>query len=217
MLTRRAAVAARPGRRPGSLRTAILRAARRLHAANGADGVTARALARAVGVSPTAIYLHFRGIDDVLEQLRMDGHERLATYLRGAGGATATERIRAMGRAYFRFGVEQPEYFDLMFHGAPGAARQRDAVHREMFTLLLLRDAVVAGIAAGEVRDDVDPMVVTNALWAEVHGVTALRAAGLLVETSDGHADEVLDAVLDAALRWLVPQNTGRQDTGRRR
>jgi hypothetical protein len=29
--------------------------------------------------------------------------------------------------------------------------------------------------------------------------------AGLLVETSAGHADEVLEAVLDAAERWLVP------------
>lgn len=211
MLTGRAAVTPRAGRRPGTLRAAILRAARRLHAAHGADGVSARALARAVGVSPTAIYLHFRGLEDVLEQLRMEGHDRLAAYLRAAGGETAPERLRAMGRAYFRFGVEHAEDFDLMFHGRPGAARRRDAVHREMFTLLILRDAVVAGVAAGELRDDVDPMVVTNALWAEVHGVTALRAAGLLVETSDGHADEVLEAVLDGALRWIAPQKTGRR------
>ena len=57
-----------------------------------------------------------------------------------------------MGRAYFRFGVEQPADFDLMFHGRPGDARRREAVHREMFTLLILRDVVVAGIAAGELR-----------------------------------------------------------------
>ena len=139
MLTRRAAVARsgrRPARRPGSLRAAILRAARRLHAARGADAVTARALAQAVGVSPTAIYLHFRSLDDVFEQLRMEGHARLAGYLEGARGETAPERLRAMGRAYFRFGAEQPADFDLMFHGRPGAARRRDAVHREMFTLL---------------------------------------------------------------------------------
>jgi hypothetical protein len=80
-----------------------------------------------------------------------------------------------------------------------------------MFTLLILRDVVVAGIAAGELRDDVDPTVATNTLWADVHGVTALRAAGLLVETSEGHADEVLEAVLDGALRWIAPAGTGRR------
>jgi len=205
MLTRRATATSRPGRRPEGLRTAILRAARRLHAAHGIEGVTARALAQAVGVSPTALYLHFRSLEEVFEQLRMEGHERLAAYLRAAGGNTATARIREMGRAYFRFGVEHREDFDLMFQGRPGAARRRAAVHREMFTLLLLRDAVVAGIAAGELRKDLDPMVATNALWAAVHGVTALRAAGLLVETSDGHADEVVDAVLDGAMRRIVP------------
>jgi AcrR family transcriptional regulator len=204
MLTKRAAA---PGSRRGSrdLRAAILRAARQLHAAHGTDGVTARALAQAVGVSPTALYLHFRGIDDILEQLRMEGHERLASYLRAAAGRTVGQRIRAMGRAYYRFGIEHPADFDLMFLGRPGARRRREAVQREMFTLLLLRDIVVAGMASGELRRDLDPMVVTNALWAEIHGVTSLMIGGLLVETSAGHADDVLDAVLDGVLRWLVP------------
>jgi AcrR family transcriptional regulator len=206
MLTRSAGRAASRGRRgTRDLRAAILRAARRLHGAHGSDGVTARAVAQAVGVSPTALYLHFRSIDDLLDQLRMEGHERLAGYLRAAEGATAGERIRAMGRAYHRFGIENPGAFDLMFHARDGSPHHRAAVQREMFTLLLLRDVVVAGIAAGELRRDLDPMVVTNALWAEIHGVTSLTIAGLLVETSAGHADAVLDAVLDGAVRWLAP------------
>jgi AcrR family transcriptional regulator len=204
VLTNRTAVGARRrGRR--DLRAAILQAARRLHAVHGVDAVTARALATAVGVSPTALYLHFDGIDDILEQLRIEGHEKLASYLRRAEGTTAGSRIRAMGQAYFRFGTENPAHFDLMFHGRPGTARPPEAVRREMFTLMLLRDVVVAGMTRGELRRDVDPMVVTNALWAEIHGVTALMVGGLLVETSAGHADEVLTAVLDGVLRWLAP------------
>ncbi len=204
MLTRGAATGrARRGTR--DLRAAILRAARRIHLAQGSDGVTARALAQSVGVSPTALYLHFRGIEDILDQLRMEAHESLAAYLRAAGGTTAAERLRAMGRAYHRFGSEHPASFDLMFHGGPGTPHRREAVQREMFTLLLLRDVVVAGIASGELRADLDAMVVTNALWAEIHGVTSLTISGLLVETSEGHADDVLDAVLEGALRWLLP------------
>jgi len=206
MLTKRAPSGRRAPRRSGDLRAAILRAARRLYLAHGSDGVTARRVARAIGTSPTAIYLHFRGLGDILEHLRMEGHELLASHLNAVDATLpALERLREMGRAYFRFGVEHPGYFDLMFQGRPGMRRRREAVQREMFTLLILRDAVVAGIAAGELRNDLDPMVVTNALWATVHGVTALRAAGLLVETSDGHADEVLGAVLAGALRWIVP------------
>ena len=211
MLTRPATGAARPARRPRDLRAAILRAARRLHAAHGVEGITARALAQAVGVSPTALYLHFRSIEDVLEQLRMEGHERLAACLRAATGTTALDRIRAMGRAYFRFGLEHEGDFDLMFYGRPGTSRRRSAVHREMFTLLILRDVVAAGMAARELRHDLDPMVVTNALWAEIHGVTALMAAGLLVETAAGQAEAVVDAVLDSALDWLAPRPATRR------
>src|SRR5262249_41072167 len=137
---------------------------------------------------------------------RMEGHELLATYLRDAKGETALERIRAMGRACHRFGLEHEGYFDLMFHSRPGTSRKRETVQREMFTLLILHDVVAAGMASGELRRDLDVTVVTNALWAEIHGVTALMTTGLLVETSAGHADEVLDAVVDSTLRWLAPE-----------
>ncbi len=207
MLTRRTPTRTRTARRPGDLRTAILREARRLYLAHGSDAVTARAIAQRVGVSPTALYLHFRSLDDIYQALRLEGHERLAGYLRdAAAGRAPAEAVRAMGRAYYRFGVEHRGYFDLMFHDRTGAARSREAVQREMFTLLLLRDVVAAGLAGGAFRRDVDPMVATNALWAKIHGVTALMVAGLLVETAAGHADAVVEAVLDAALHWLAEQ-----------
>jgi AcrR family transcriptional regulator len=190
----------------GDLRTALLRSARRLYFAHGAEGVSARKIAEAVGVSATTLYLHFEGIEDVLDQLRIEGQEVLARYLRSVDPKLpAPKRIRAMGEAYYQFGLENPQYFDLMFGPKPGGPRRREAVQREMFTLLLLRDAVQAGIATGTLRSDLDLSVATNALWAEIHGVTTLAVAGLLIETAKGHAEEVLEAVLDAAERWLLP------------
>ena len=32
------------------------------------------------------------------------------------------------------------------------------------------------------------------------------RSRALLIETAKGHAEEVLDAILDAAERWLLPR-----------
>lgn len=191
-------------RRPGDLKTAILRAARRLYLAGGVEAVSARKIARAVGVSATTLYLHFASIDDLLAHLRMEGHGVLAGYLRGVDPTLpALDGIRAMGRAYHRFGVENPGWFALMFPTHATAPPRREAVQREMFTLMLLRDRVQRGIDAGQIRADLDVMVATNALWAQIHGVTALAVAGLLVETAAGHADAVREAVLDAALRWL--------------
>ncbi len=190
--------------KPRDARAAILDAARRLYRTHGVAGVSARKIAAAVGLSPTAIYVHYRNMDDVLDQLRMEGHRLLARYLEAAAPqAPALERIRAMGRAYWRFALEHRDHHALMFAPHRGAAG-RAAVQREMFTLML-RDVVRAGVERGEIRADVDVMVATNALWAQVHGVTALAVADLLVETAPGDQAEVLEAVLDAAVRWLRP------------
>ena len=98
-----------------------------------------------------------------------------------------------------------------MFQGRPGMRRRRAAVQREMFTLLSCATRCKRAWRAAELRSDLDATVVTNALWAEIHGVTALMTAGLLAETSSGHAEDVRDAVLDGALAWLAPGRTGQR------
>jgi AcrR family transcriptional regulator len=197
----------RSGTRSTGLERRILDAARRLYFAHGSEGVSARKIAGAVGVSPTAIYLHFRGIPDVLHALRMEGHEKLATYLRAVDAKLpALERLAAMGRAYQRFGLENRHYYELMFLIRSADAPRRKAVQQELFTLMLLRDAVTAGIATGDLRDDLDPMVVTTALWAKVHGVTSLAVSGLMMQASVEEQDAVLAAVFDAIAAWLSPR-----------
>lgn len=204
-------------RRAGTTRAAILRAARRLYFAHGPDGVSARKIAQAVGVSPTAIYLYFRSIGDLLEHLRMEGHAILSARLRDAGvGATALDRVRAMGRAYLRFGLEHPQYYALMFRLRAADGAPRAAVQREMYTLMLLRDVVQSGIERQEIRRDLDVMVVTNVLWANIHGLTALALSGLLVETAPGQQDAVLDGLLDSAVAWLTPVGSERRSPRRR-
>lgn len=182
-----------------------MRAARRLYLAHGLEGVSARKIAREVGCSPTAIYLYYRSTAELLEHLRMEGHAILAGALRDAARTPdAVERLRAMGRAYAAFGRSHPSFYVLMFGLRPAEMPRRAAVQREMSTLLVVRDAVAAGMQAGGLRAG-DPTVVANALWAQIHGVTALAVSGLLLETATGQQDEVLEAVLDAALAALRP------------
>ena len=74
-----------------------------------------------------------------------------------------------------------------------------------MATLFILRDVVARGIETGELRRDLDSTVVTNVLWAKIHGVAALAVSGLLVQTAPGHHEEVLEAMLESVARWLEP------------
>ena len=184
----------------------ILDATRRLYFAHGVAGVSARKVASAVGVSPTAIYLHYSGIGDLLHALRMEGHGKLAEYLRAVDiRLPALERLAEMGRAYQRFGLENRHYYDLMFLLRSADAPRREAVQQELFTLMMLRDAVTSGMSAGEIRRDLDPMIVTTALWAQVHGVTSLAVSGLLVQTTFAEQVLVLEGVFEAIAAWLQP------------
>lgn len=204
-----------PRRRPistepqGGLRRRILDAARKLYLAGGAEAVSARKIAAAVGASPAALYRHFRGIEDLLHALRMEGHETLATYLRAVPATLpALARLEAMGRAYHRFALENLHHFALMFFIRGDERPRREAVQQELFTLMLLRDAVAGGIAAGELRADLDVMTVTTVLWAQVHGVTALAVSGLMVQATVAEQDAVLDGIFAAITAWLVPRGT---------
>jgi AcrR family transcriptional regulator len=202
--TRRAAAERRTRGARGTTRTRILAAARKLWFAEGPSGVTARRIAQAVGCSPTAIYLYYRSLGELMEHLRLEGHALLAERLRGARGATARERLEAMGRAYYRFGLENPRFYALMF-GLEPTPPSRQAVQREMFTLMILHDVVRAGIDRGELRAELEPMTATNALWAQMHGVTSLAVSGLLVETAGGHPEAIFAAVLASALQGVLP------------
>jgi AcrR family transcriptional regulator len=192
--------------RSGKVRAAILAAARKICFAEGADGVSARRIAKAIGTSPMAIYVHFRNIEDVLHHLRMEGHAILAEYLRSPSARLSPlRRVIEMQRAYYRFGVEHPNHYQLMFLVAQKAAPTREAVQREIGTLLMLRDLLVRGIDTGSIRADLDPMILANGVWLQIHGLTSLTVLKLLVHTAPGHEEALLEATLEAIERWLRP------------
>jgi AcrR family transcriptional regulator len=185
-------------RRRVGLREAILDAARKLCFAEGVDGVSARKIARQVGCTAPAIYSHYRGIDDVLHHLRMEGHALLARAFDAVDPSLPPlERLRAFGRAYYRFAVDHPRYYEVMFLTRFTGASQRAFVQRELFTLLAVRDLVKEGMRAQVIRNDIDPLVLANAIWSQIHGLASLAISGLLLFTAPGHAEELLDVVLD--------------------
>ena len=215
--------------RKQNLREAILDAARKLCFAEGVDGVSARKIAREIGCSATAIYGYYRNIDDVLHHLRMEGHALLAdSFQRVNDSLPPMERLRELGRAYYRFAIEHPKYYEVMFLSRFRDAPRREFVQREIFTLLLLRDVVKDGIDAGILRDDLDPMTLANAIWSQIHGLASLTISGLLFVTAPANARDLPDAVLDCiaagarrkddepAARRRRPRTGARAPRGRR-
>jgi len=161
-------------REKAEMRQRILDAARDLFASEGYEKVTMRRLAEAIEYSPTTIYHHFEDKDDVVEALCVEDFGRLFAALSDdALPADPIERIRQLGRAYCRFGLEHPNHYRFMFmtEAREKHPHEPDLPGERSFGLLL--DAVTEAIRHGRFRQG-DPVATAQVLWASLHGAVAL-------------------------------------------
>ena len=163
----------------GNLKEALIEAARRFIAERGVGGFTLVDAARLVGVTPAALYRHFRGREALLEEVAGRGFADLADRLARAIGSQGTplERFTRMGEAYLAFAEEEPGYYAAIFDTRSfGAPVQAAETRPGPFDLLVeaLRSTFPAGFGG------VDPRFVALEVWALSHGLATLAAAGQL-------------------------------------
>jgi AcrR family transcriptional regulator len=157
-------------------RAEILAAAERIFVEHGYEGATIRKIADEVGLSSTALYMHFAEKGEILREICTRAFETLLetnqAVLAQAGSSEA--RLRRMLRAYVDFGFDNPNAYRLVYmtrpvelHDGPSAARE---LGHELFRSF---EQVVEDLAAEE-RLRGDPRATAQALWAGGHGVVSL-------------------------------------------
>ena len=156
------------------LRRTILDAAREAFAAGGYDSVSMRGLAEAVGLTHGSLYAYFKDKDELFEALVEESFDQLAAALRqmkGRGGDPVRFLKRA-GRKYVEFGLQNPSAYEFAFIlRRPGRGTQKPHL-----TYDYLRAAVQRCIDQKRFRTR-DADAAGQAIWAAVHGVTALLIA----------------------------------------
>lgn len=187
---------------PGTdLRRAILDQTRHLLIAEGYNNLSMRKIARAVGCSATSIYLHFENKDALFHALIDEGMARLHEALQASLQAPATPlaRIDALCRRYVAFGLENPEYYEVMFmlHPERMARYPAERYRRARRNLEVFCEVLREGVEAG-VFDVEDPEVSASVLWAALHGTVAL----LLAHRVDVRIDR--DAFVDAVVQQTI-------------
>jgi len=161
-----------------------------LFAEHGAEAVTIRQLAGALGVSAMTPYRYFTDKDAILAAVRARAFDRHAQALEDARAAPAKgapERANAIGAAYVRFALENPEAYKLMFDiRQPNAEAYPDlmrAMARSRATMTAhLQDLAAAGLFDG------DPGYVGHLYWAALHGPIMLHLSGMLEAPIDAGA-----------------------------
>jgi AcrR family transcriptional regulator len=193
-------------------RAKIMDAARELFAREGYDAVSMRRIADAIEYSPTAIYVHFRDKQDLMFQTCQSDFVALAIGVAELQKIEdPVERIRQMGHAYIRFGVEHPNHYKLMFmtrvEFPPDAAAQgpnHGKIDRDSYALL--RHSCQQAIDQGRIRPEYrDADLVAQTFWSAVHGVASLHIVKSGNPWIDWKGVEPLaSTMVDAILRGMT-------------
>jgi AcrR family transcriptional regulator len=172
----------------------------------GWDAMTMDQVARKARLSRALLYVYFKDKQDLLFGICERALATLTQRFAEAVGRhkRGLDQLTAIGRAYVAFSQEFPVYFEVMArcelltpepseNTNEGAAMVRGDECR-----LLMVEVIKAGIADGSIRPDVgEPHVVSNALWAFMHGVLqfASTKANVLL-----HGGVTIKALVEHAL-----------------
>lgn len=205
-------------REKSETRDKILDAARELFVTEGYEGVSMRKVAEKIEYSPTAIYVHFADKNELFHELCRQDFARLQEVMKMAEmPADPVETLRQIGRNYIEFGIHYPNHYVFMFM-TPHPAQEPDEEDREIMgnpevdAYALLKVAVQAAIDAGCLRPELqDAEVISQTLWASVHGVISLNIA----KCNDPWVEwrplrDRAEMMLDVTLRGLV--RSGREE-----
>jgi AcrR family transcriptional regulator len=211
-MARRSSLAPRVQHKPrgqyhhGELRRALLDATLAIVGREGTGGLSLRAVARRVGVSPQASYNHFPDRAALLAAAAEEGLHELARGLREARDGTrgAGERLEAVGIAYVAFASSHGAHFQLF--SAPDLAAQRtgpalSAAYEAAFGVVLgaVEECQRAGIVRG---GDARKLALTA--WATVHGLASLVVDGqLAIARVPGDASEVARVAVRVLFKGL--------------
>jgi AcrR family transcriptional regulator len=204
-------------REKSETRDKILDAARELFVTEGFEGVSMRKVAEKIEYSPTAIYVHFADKQELFRELCHQDYARLAEVFQSSAMSTdPVERLKQIGAIYIDFGTRYPNHYRFMFM-TPHPAQEPDEADREMMgnpemdAYAFLKWAVQQAIDAGCFREELtDAELISQTLWASVHGVIALHIA----KGCDAWVDwrplqDRAEIMPDVTLRGLIRQRGG--------
>jgi AcrR family transcriptional regulator len=187
-------------------RDEILKAAQQIFADVGYEGATVRRIAEQVGVSSTAIYLHFPDKQAMLLEIAFDALQPVLAEAKAMAADTSIdprERVRRMMIAYMKTGHDHPRSYAMMISdatremaNAEGPAHEIMAEYHRNFRGLINERQAQNRLKGKSAK------VVSQLMWAGCHGVLALMQASPNLKWAP--YEELRDGMIEMLLNSLV-------------
>ena len=196
----------RKEREKHEMREMILDAAKKLFMKEGFEHVTIRRIAEEIEYSPATVYLYFADKDAILCALQEVGfrelykRQHLLTSIKNPA-----EKLRACGRIYMDFAMENQELYDLMFiMRAPMKAFQSPAdwnIGKDAYEVL--QSIITECIDQGYLNAP-SPQIACFSVWALMHGVVSIFIRDRAPMIPKEHQAEVINGILDFTMAELL-------------
>ena len=199
-------IAERKEKQKAEIRQQILDASMKLFTDEGFDRVSMRRIAELIEYSPTTLYLYFKDKNEIFYSLHEMGFAKLNEFNRNlAEIKNPLLRLHKMGENYVEFGMQNPEFYDVMFiMRAPMEVLEHRGEHicwdqgDAALDILkaVLQDCMDQGFM---VKGSVEAAAM--AIWGMVHGLVSLAIRGRMSHLIP--QDQLLDT-MHQSLNWFL-------------
>ena len=185
--------AERKAREKEELKVLILKASMKLFVEKGIDQTTIRNIADAIDYSIGTVYVYFRDKNAILHALHTQCFAELGGQFRVLYNVKdPMERLKAMGKVYIQYAMDNPDKYDLMFNLKEPMEFLNDIQaigwDEGAATFEVLRATVQECIKVGHFKGhNLEPL--SYMIWSCVHGMCSLeiraRTKGVLLKNPD--------------------------------
>lgn len=175
------------------------------------DSPSLRAVARASGVAPSAVYLHFGSADDLLRAVVDDQFAGLRSAIQSPDneGSLAAQAI-----AYVTWGLGNPGGYQLIFESADQLGTGAPAGPVAGWDLI----ESLQRAAARERREPTSSDILALRLWSGLHGIVSLRLHKPDLDwptSAEDEARQVVQALIGSTTSPGRPDRNGGRRRGR--
>jgi AcrR family transcriptional regulator len=190
-------VAERKLREKEELKDLILKAAKELFIENGIEKTSIRNIADKIEYSPGIIYHYFQDKNEIFHALHSLGFQEMRKRMQILSAISdPMSRLRAMGKIYIQFAMENTDMYDLMFiKEAPIEHlenRKTECWDEGNGTFQLLRMTVKECMAKGHFEGhSLEPL--SFMIWSTVHGMCSLFIRGRVTVLEMSEVDQIVE------------------------
>lgn len=187
------AISDRKAREKEDLKALILSGAKKLFVEKGIEQTTIRNIADAIEYSIGTVYVYFKDKNAIFHALHTQGFTQLSNEFKVLSHVSnPMERLRAMGKVYINFALQNRDMYDLMFNLKAPMEFLNDAKEEQWnegkATFDVLRTTVGQCMASGHFKGhQIEPTAFM--IWSMVHGMCSLeisnRSVGVNIENPE--------------------------------